>query len=93
MPNADYPATAELLRRHLAGEPVPTELVPILDGLADTASALLRVMGERTWPHYFSTYCIHEHHEDCRLTCKTCDAPCRCSCHRVPPAVSRDDGG
>lgn len=31
--------------------------------------------------HYLSTYCIHEAHDQCRLTCKTCDAPCRCSCH------------
>lgn len=28
--------------------------------------------------HYVSTYCIHGNHEACRLTCKTCDAPCRC---------------
>lgn len=31
--------------------------------------------------HYFSTYCVHQHHEDCRLTCKTCGAPCQCECH------------
>lgn len=28
--------------------------------------------------HYVSTYCIHGNHDACRLTCKTCDAPCRC---------------
>jgi hypothetical protein len=32
--------------------------------------------------HYVSTYCIHDNHTDCRLTCKTCKAPCRCWCHR-----------
>jgi hypothetical protein len=40
-------------------------------------------------PHaYLSTACPHEHrdgqpglHASCRLTCKTCDAPCRCSNH------------
>lgn len=32
--------------------------------------------------HYVSTYCIHSRHHDCRLTCKTCGAPCRCSCHQ-----------
>jgi excisionase family DNA binding protein len=28
--------------------------------------------------HYVSTYCIHDNHDACRLTCKTCGAPCRC---------------
>lgn len=36
-----------------------------------------------TWPHYFSTYCIHGQHEDCRLACKVCGSACRCACHRV----------
>lgn len=31
--------------------------------------------------HYVSSYCIHEDHENCRLTCKTCKDPCRCHCH------------
>jgi hypothetical protein len=30
---------------------------------------------------YWSTYCLHGYHEDCRLTCKICDAPCVCVCH------------
>lgn len=34
--------------------------------------------------HYVSTYCLHDLHADCRLTCKTCKAPCRCACHRTP---------
>lgn len=39
------------------------------------------------WPHYTSTYCIHDRHADCRLSCKTCKAPCRCSCHDPDPAA------
>lgn len=31
--------------------------------------------------HYFSTYCIHGHHADCRETCKFCSDGCRCECH------------
>lgn len=31
--------------------------------------------------HYTSTYCLHGKHVQCRLTCKHCQAPCRCSCH------------
>lgn len=34
------------------------------------------------WVHYFSTYCMHGLHDDCRLTCKHCKAPCRCECHK-----------
>lgn len=30
---------------------------------------------------YLSTYCYHGNHADCRLTCKTCGASCRCVCH------------
>ncbi len=37
--------------------------------------------GRLYYPHYWSTYCIHLNHADCRLTCKTCDAPCLCPCH------------
>jgi hypothetical protein len=33
------------------------------------------------WPHYWSTYCMHGLHADCRLTCKICKSPCRCRCH------------
>lgn len=38
------------------------------------------------WMHYVSTYCIHEDHSACRLTCKTCNRPCRCACHQRPVA-------
>lgn len=31
---------------------------------------------------YLSTYCLHGKHSDCRLTCKTCAAPCICACHK-----------
>jgi hypothetical protein len=37
--------------------------------------------------HYLSTYCLHEDHGSCRLTCKICEAPCRCDCH-----ASEEDG-
>jgi hypothetical protein len=33
------------------------------------------------YPHYWSTYCVHHQHTDCRLTCKHCEAPCLCFCH------------
>lgn len=42
--------------------------------------------GTEMFPHYFSTYCIHELHEDCRLVCKHCTEQCRCPCHQ------EDDG-
>lgn len=32
---------------------------------------------------YVSTYCQHAQHERCRLTCKVCEARCRCPCHDV----------
>ena len=41
---------------------------------------------EQVWPHYVSTYCMHEQHDDCRLTCKICHAPCLCYCHNVTPS-------
>ena len=37
------------------------------------------------WPHYYSTYCIHGRHDECRRTCKTCTAPCLCPCHKDAP--------
>lgn len=42
------------------------------------------------WPHYTSTYCIHDRHGDCRLACKICRAPCRCSCHDTDPIDTPD---
>jgi hypothetical protein len=38
------------------------------------------------FPHiYFSTYCIHEIHDQCRLTCKICRGYCHCFCHTADP--------
>lgn len=34
------------------------------------------------YPHYTSTYCIHDLHDECRLTCKTCVRHCLCACHK-----------
>jgi len=42
------------------------------------------------FPHYYSTYCIHDRHGECRKTCKTCSDPCLCPCHRL---ASTDTGG
>lgn len=30
---------------------------------------------------YLSTACLHDLHENCRLTCKYCDTACSCPCH------------
>ena len=40
--------------------------------------------------NYLSTACFHETHGDaCRKTCKFCDAPCFCTCHRNPVSGER----
>ena len=45
-------------------------------------------------PHYYlSTACLHEEddpdlHRSCRLTCKFCDAPCRCPNHPAAGATA-----
>jgi len=53
---------------------------------AETSAGGTDVQAERTgavfYPHYWSTYCIHDRHDECRLTCKTCKAPCLCTCHQ-----------
>lgn len=41
------------------------------------------------FPHYWSTYCVHNLHAECRLTCKTCEAPCLCPCHQASPNTTR----
>lgn len=48
--------------------------------LAD-ANKTISALVKELWPHYWSTYCIHDLHSDCRLACKTCQSPCRCPCH------------
>lgn len=41
--------------------------------------------------HYLSTYCLHDRHDDCRLVCKVCEAPCRCACHSTDrPAMGSE---
>jgi hypothetical protein len=46
------------------------------------ARAAIAALAQCGWhPHYTSTYCIHGEHAACRMTCKTCDAACRCDCH------------
>jgi hypothetical protein len=50
------------------------------------------VNGVTHYPHYWSTYCIHLNHADCRMTCKTCQTPCLCPCHR-PAQRDGDDRG
>lgn len=45
---------------------------------------------------YVSTYCQHEQHNNCRLKCKICEAPCRCWCHWPDPTAKhqlRDEEG
>lgn len=53
------------------------------------AEVVAMINGERYFPHYWSTYCLHEQHHDCRFTCKTCQRPCRCPCHE--PAEQESD--
>lgn len=31
---------------------------------------------------YLSTACLHEQHDQCRQTCKFCEAPCICEHHK-----------
>lgn len=42
-------------------------------------------MAEVRLHYYVSTYCLHELHDDCRLACKHCGAPCLCPCHVTMP--------
>lgn len=44
--------------------------------------AVATINGEAYYSHYFSTYCIHGLHDDCRLTCKHCARACCCDCHQ-----------
>lgn len=36
----------------------------------------------QSYPHYYSTYCMHELHDECRETCKHCSERCKCDCHK-----------
>lgn len=51
-----------------------------LDGSPDMGGGDVLAMAQAM--HYLSTYCLHGNHDDCRLTCKTCEQPCRCPCHQ-----------
>ena len=58
------------------------------DEIADRANveadlrAQLAEAKNATWPHYWSTYCIHDLHDRCRRLCKTCGQMCVCPCHK-----------
>jgi hypothetical protein len=44
-----------------------------------------RLIDENDQHGYMSTYCQHGQHDDCRLTCKCCGAPCVCDrCLHTP---------
>jgi hypothetical protein len=52
----------------------------------DCTRAVYRTLMDGGRHAYISTYCQHGQHDDCRLTCKCCDAPCLCSgCLHVVP--------
>ena len=54
--------------------------------IGDAARALYSTLMQGDHHNYISTYCQHGRHDDCRLTCKCCDAPCLCSgCLHVVP--------
>ena len=44
----------------------------------------------KVYPHYFSTYCIHGLHEQCRKRCKTCEYPCQCKAKECPCSTRRN---
>jgi hypothetical protein len=52
-----------------------------MTGLLAQANTAIDELTRTRYPHYYSTYCIHDLHDDCRLDCKTCQEPCRCICH------------
>jgi hypothetical protein len=34
------------------------------------------------WPHYYSTPCLHDLHDQCKGKCKFCEERCRCPHHQ-----------
>lgn len=64
---------------------MPNDTVVLLVSLAIAAViiAVLLIREIDRTPHYTSTYCQHGLHDRCRLTCKTCNAGCRCDCHKA----------
>ncbi len=61
---------------------LPSYLFGLLAGVLLTVAWRSFSTIGKAYPHYTSTYCIHGNHADCRMTCKTCKAPCLCKCHR-----------
>jgi hypothetical protein len=59
-----------------------------------TADWLRYALTDKNGGHvYFSTYCYHRKHDDCRLVCKDCQNPCICDCHewpQVPPPLTAE---
>ena len=47
--------------------------------LANAADRLCSTYSKRH--AYTSTACVHQMHGKCRVTCKFCQAGCRCVCH------------
>lgn len=39
--------------------------------------------------NYLSTHCWHDDCPNCRLECKTCQAPCRCRCHVFAQGIEK----
>jgi hypothetical protein len=67
-------AIAEHVDNHWAPSPddIDAATASVMQALADTPR-LLTAAG-----HYYSTHCLHEHHDQCKGECKHCTTPCRC---------------
>lgn len=53
-----------------AGEKTPGELTPPPPAAVTAPDPRLLT----TAGHYYSTHCLHEHHDQCKATCKHCPA-------------------
>jgi hypothetical protein len=72
-PESIFPSTEDAMGR----DPGP-RIVSLIRHFDEARAQLAR---RDVWPHYTSTYCIHDLHEACRRTCKICEHPCLCDCH------------
>lgn len=63
---------------HVHGHGGTTQIVWLDPGRAEARAATEA-------GHYFSTHCLHGHHDQCKGTCKHCPAGCRCDCHITVP--------
>lgn len=71
-----------VLENLLTARGAPASLTP-------TIQAGVRLRTAAVGSHYVSTECVHENHGDrCTMTCRFCDAVCRCWCHVIEPAAS-----